>query len=207
MRRLIVALVTVVVGFVVLAGVVLALAWAGLVPVAATAHHSGPVEEALEMAFDAGVARGSRGLQPPADIDSPEMQRIGLIHYQDMCASCHGAPGVEPSEIGKGLYPHPPLLERHKRASVAKTYWVVKNGARDTGMPAFGETHTERELWAMAAFAVAMAHMTPEEYAHRLAELGTTAETTASVAPGEPAAASSAAPSRAQPAASPHGHR
>jgi len=207
MRRLIVALLTVVIGLVVLAGVALALAWQGLIPVAATAHHIGPVEEALEMAFDAGVARGSRGLQPPSDVDSPEMQRIGLIHYQDMCASCHGAPGVERSEIGKGLYPHPPLLERHKRASVVKTYWVVKNGARDTGMPEFGSTHSDRELWAMAAFAVAMAHMTPEEYAHRLAELGATAEATAPVPPGVPAAPSSAAPSRAQAAATPHGHR
>jgi mono/diheme cytochrome c family protein len=207
MRKLIGTLLTVVVGLLVLGGVALAMAWAGLIPVAATAHHSGAVEEVLEMAFDNAVARSSKDLQPPADVDSPEMQRLGLLHYQDMCATCHGAPGVERSEIGKGLYPHPPLLERHKRASVAKTYWVVKHGVRDTGMPSFGETHSDRELWAMAAFAVAMAHMTPEEYARRLAELGTTAEPTAPIPAGEASAAPHAHAPGAPAAATPHGHR
>jgi hypothetical protein len=84
---------------------------------------------------------------------------------------------------------------------------VVKHGVRDTGMPAFGETHSDRELWAMAAFAVAMAHMTPEEYARRLAELGTTAEPTAPIPAGEASAAPHAHAPGAPAAATPHGHR
>jgi mono/diheme cytochrome c family protein len=156
-----------------LVGVVaVVLAYAGVVPVAAGQHHFGLIEWYLETAADHAVDRGGAGVQPPSGVDSPQMLQMGLVHYQEMCVTCHGAPGVEPSEIGKGLYPDPPLLERKKRARLGPTYWIVKNGIRDTGMPAFGATHTEQELWAIAAFAVAMPHMTPEEYARRTTEAG-----------------------------------
>jgi len=88
----------------------------------------------------------------------------GQTLFNEHCVLCHGAPGLEPSELAKGLYPHPPLLERKKHLQVGAVYWIVKNGVRDTGMPAFGPTHDEQELWAIAAFTAKMPHLTPAQY-------------------------------------------
>jgi mono/diheme cytochrome c family protein len=164
MGRIATAIVSILAFIALCCGVAVAMAMAGLVPVAAGSHHFAPVEWFLETAADEAVDRGGESVHPPPGVDSPEMMRMGLQHYQEMCVTCHGAPGIEPSEIAKGLYPHPPLLERKKRLHIGSTYWIVKNGVRDTGMPAFGPTHSEQELWAIAAFTVKMPHLTPQQY-------------------------------------------
>ncbi|HEV8630897.1 MAG TPA: cytochrome c [Thermoanaerobaculia bacterium] len=172
MRRLATAAVTLLVALLLGGAILVTLAYAGLVPVAAGQHHLGLVEWYLETAADRAVDRGGDRVQAPPDVNSPEMLRLGLVHYQTICVTCHGAPGVKPSDIGAGLYPDPPRLARRKRARIGPTYWIVKNGIRDSGMPAFGKTQDERELWAIAAFTVAMPHLSAAEYAQRAKEAG-----------------------------------
>ena len=164
MGRLATAFVTILVFIVVVCAVAVVMAMTGMVPIAAGKHHIAPIEWFLETAADEAVDRGGEGVHPPPGVDSPEMLRMGIQHYQEMCVLCHGAPGLEPSELAKGLYPHPPLLERKKHLQVGAVYWIVKNGVRDTGMPAFGPTHDEQELWAIAAFTAKMPHLTPAQY-------------------------------------------
>lgn len=82
-----------------------------------------------------------------------------------MCTICHGAPGVERGEIGKGLKPKPPDLSKVAREmSSAEIYWVLQNGIRHTGMPSFGATHSTEDLRAVTAFVERLADMSPEEY-------------------------------------------
>ena len=40
-----------------------------------------------------------------------------------------------------------------------------KHGVKMTGMPAFGPTHDDKELWGIAAFVSQLPAMTPERYA------------------------------------------
>ena len=64
-----------------------------------------------------------------------------------MCVVCHGAPGKEPSYIRQGLRPEPPnLAESSKRWGGAELFWIIKNGIKMTGMPAFGPTHQDEEI-------------------------------------------------------------
>jgi hypothetical protein len=42
-------------------------------------------------------------------------------------------------------------------------YWVVANGIRMTGMPAFSPTHKPDEIWKMVAFVRHMPEITKEE--------------------------------------------
>lgn len=53
-----------------------------------------------------------------------------------MCATCHGAPGKDPGEIGLGLTPQPPRLEEEASLvwSAQEMFWIVKNDIRMTGM-------------------------------------------------------------------------
>ena len=88
-----------------------------------------------------------------------------------MCELCHGAPGVEPSEVGKGLSPDPPLLMRAANDwTVEQIYWLATHGVGDTGMPAFGATQEEQVRWAIAHFVTQLPNLTPAEYQRLVAE-------------------------------------
>jgi mono/diheme cytochrome c family protein len=101
------------------------------------------------------------------DRDDPKLLAVGLAHYNDMCITCHGAPGVPPSEIARGLNPPAPRLWSDDSQSVTdgELYWTVENGIRMTGMPAFGPTHGDAELRAIAAFVRRLPKLRDGEYA------------------------------------------
>ncbi len=68
--------------------------------------------------------------------------------------TCHGAPGVDASAIGEGLNPPAPdlTLPKVQGRTDGELFWLVQNGLRMTGMPAFGPTHPEEEIWKIVAF-------------------------------------------------------
>ena len=46
--------------------------------------------------------------------------------------------------MGQGLSPYPPELATVSgEANPKELFWIVKNGIKMTGMPAFGVTHTD----------------------------------------------------------------
>lgn len=139
--------------------------WSGAYNIAAVEPHSTAVAWLLETFRDRSIARHSEDVQPPPLAD-PDLTQAGLQHYHAMCVVCHGAPGQEPSEIGQGLNPAPPKLDAEavQARSDAQLYWIIKNGIKMTGMPAFGKTHGERELWALVAFLRRLPGMEPQEY-------------------------------------------
>jgi mono/diheme cytochrome c family protein len=156
----------------VLIAAVLGFIYSGLYDVAASSPDEGLIGWALETTQERSVHRRAEEIQPPP-LDDPAMIRAGLIHYHEMCTVCHGAPGVKISEIGQGLNPTPPELAGeagHEEAG--EMFWVVKNGIKMTGMPAFGATHTDQEVWAIIAFLKRMAGLSPEEYQKMVEEVG-----------------------------------
>jgi len=167
--------------------------FSGAYSVAAVPIQRGILEQQLARISDRSVARHAEGIQAPPLTD-PAMIRMGAAHYRDMCVTCHGAPGVKPSEIGAGLNPHPPnLVHSAGDMAPAELYWVVKNGIKMTGMPAFGPTHDERELWAMIAFVEQFPRMSPEAYQAAVAAAGPSEEEEHG-APGQPGKPPAAAP-------------
>ncbi len=150
-------------------GMALAVMWWGVVYIGADCPHSQPIRWYLSETMESSVKKHAQGLQAPpqARVSIPE----GVSHYDHMCALCHGAPGVERSEIGNGLSPHPPaLVETADDWTVEQVYWLVAHGVGDTGMPAFGITHEEQDLWAVAYFVKQLPRLTPEEYQKLVAE-------------------------------------
>lgn len=142
-------------------------AWLGYYNVAASEPHAGFVRASLQTIRDNSIERHARaypGAGPP--LDEPEMIRTGASHYaREGCAGCHGGPGAPQGEIAKHMLPQPPDLTRTAaRWTDAELFWIMQNGIKLTGMPAFGPTHDEDELWAMVAFVRKLPTMTPEEY-------------------------------------------
>lgn len=138
--------------------------YTGQYDVAATKPHTKITEFILDIATEKSIRSHAAGIAVPS-LDDESMVKTGFNHYDEMCVGCHGAPGIKPSEIGKGLYPEPPELpDEIDEFSSEELYWVTKNGIKMTGMPAFGSTHSEEELWSIVAFLKQLPDLTPEEY-------------------------------------------
>ena len=146
----------------VLAGIGAFLVHTGRLPVAATTPPDLVDRVAMTAKFKA-VQRGGNGLQVTLLTDAASIAR-GREHYVENCLPCHGAPGVKPAEFAQGMNPVPPDIDGAlQNYTDAQLFWVIKNGIRATGMPAFGVNHKDEEIAAIAAFVRHAPHLTPEE--------------------------------------------
>ncbi|WP_292992802.1 cytochrome c [Nitrosomonas sp.] len=143
----------------------------GAYNMAATDKHWGITEKIIEWIRESSIEARAKNLEVPP-LDNAELLLIGAVHYNAMCTTCHLAPGLKPTELSIGLYPQAPVF--HQRESVddpikklehiREYFWVIKNGLKMTAMPAWGLSHDDDSIWAMAAFVLKMNHMTPEQY-------------------------------------------
>jgi mono/diheme cytochrome c family protein len=99
------------------------------------------------------VSRQARSLSVPGVEGSAAIAK-GLDHYAENCLPCHGARGVDGMEFREGMFPAPPAMDEDQvqHWSDRELFWIVKNGIRMTGMPAFGGNHSDDEIAAIVAF-------------------------------------------------------
>lgn len=77
----------------------------------------------------------------------------GMKVYTMNCAVCHGGVDRQVAVLGKSFYPPAPSLILHPPDdSEWHLYYVIRNGVRYTGMPAWDKTLTEPEMWKVTAF-------------------------------------------------------
>ena len=148
--------------------------WSGSYNVAATVPHWKITHWLIGEVRERSISAQSRGIIVPS-LKDPKLLNIGLSNYHAMCRLCHNAPGYSRTEISKGLYPSPPDLASEdvvKQLSDAELYWVIKNGIKMTGMPAFGSTHSKDELWGIVIFVKRLPNLKPEEYARMVKTAG-----------------------------------
>jgi mono/diheme cytochrome c family protein len=138
--------------------------YSGVYDVAASEPHWTPTLWLLETARLRSIKAHAKGIVPPCDLAKPERLVAGTSHYSEHCASCHGGPGVDPDDMAGGMYPKPPsLTDVSKRFSPEELFWILKNGIKMTGMPAWAD-HSDDELWNAVAFLERLPGMTPDEY-------------------------------------------
>jgi len=120
---------------------------------------------------ESSIERRAQAIQAPV-LDGVNRIENGFRGYREMCVICHGTPGGKPSPLAQGLNPEPPdLSEDEGHMSDAELFWVIKNGIRMTGMPAWGPSHDDEELWDIVAFVKTLPDMSAAEYGaldHRL---------------------------------------
>jgi mono/diheme cytochrome c family protein len=152
------------VGVLVVAAAAAIVAASGTYNVAAV-NPPGKMETRLAgFAMNKSVARRAPAGKNPL-VPSAEVLREGFSHYKENCVVCHGAPGVDAAELGMGLNPPAPdlTLPRVQARSDGQIFWIVSNGIRMTGMPAFSPTHKPDEIWKVVAFVRHLEEITPEE--------------------------------------------
>ena len=139
-------------------------------------------------------------LSIPADVNQqqnpfggkPDTWREARDHYADHCAVCHGRDGKGRTEVGANMYPRVPDLtsaEVQSRSDGA-LFYIIQNGVRWTGMPAWKQEHSAEDTWKLVSFIRKTPTLTEADL-----------QTEEGVAtPGE-------RPHTDQPGARPHGHR
>lgn len=123
--------------------------------------------------LEAGLARRARSLLIPSSARdlrnplpaTPEVVAEGRAHFADHCASCHANDGGGDTPLGRGLYPRAPDMRRPEtqRLTDGELFWIIQNGVRFTGMPAWGEPGRESESWELVHFIRRLPALTPEE--------------------------------------------
>jgi mono/diheme cytochrome c family protein len=140
--------------------------WSGSLDVSAINSPSPAIEWALHSVMQRSVRAHASGIQPPPNLADRAAQGAG--DFDEMCVECHGAPGKERGEIGRGLNPRPPnLVDAAPLWSSSELFWIIKNGVQMTGMPAFGPTHDDDRIWAIVSFVQQLPKMTPAQYGQR----------------------------------------
>lgn len=119
----------------------------------------------LHNTYEHSLGTAAAGIVVPPDLETPAAVRAGAKLYGDECVYCHGAPGEEATGLAKGLNPQPPVLLAADRNNLPnETFWVVKNGVRMSGMPAWGKSYGDQQIWSVAAFLHQKRGVSPAEY-------------------------------------------
>ena len=139
--------------------------------------HDGLSARAKPTALETAIARTARKMAAPSGAhnqkspvaDSPDVQHEARLHFADHCAICHGNDGSGDTTIGNGLYPKPPDLrdDQTQKLSDGDIFWIIENGVRLTGMPAFGggseSDHDVEDTWKLVHFIRHLPTLTPAE--------------------------------------------
>ena len=135
----------------------------GVFDIAADTPHSQPVYWLMQKVREYSIAaRASDAV--PGDLGDEKRIVSGAGQYAEMCATCHLAPGMQRTEISRGLYPRAPELRRGSALTPAEEFWVIKHGIKMSGMPAWGATHDDDIIWDMVAFLRKFPGLTAEQY-------------------------------------------
>ena len=147
-----------------------------VVAVASSLLHDGLSARTTPTKFEIMVARNVRHLAIPSNarlaqnplLDSPEDLRDAQLHFADHCAICHANDGGGQTMIGGGLYPKPPDLRLPETQNLTdgELFWIIENGVRFTGMPAFsngGEHGGMQGSWKLVHFIRHLPHLTAAE--------------------------------------------
>ena len=91
--------------------------------------------------------------------------RESADHFDDHCATCHGADGRGHTEIGGYMYPPVPDLADPaiQQMSDGDLFYIIQNGVRWTGMPGWRKEHTPEDTWKLVSFVRRVPSLTAED--------------------------------------------
>jgi cytochrome c553 len=154
----------------VVGAVVFLVAVSGVYSVAASKGHFLVTRLFLEIGMRRSVSTHSLGVAEPPPLADPDRIRLGASAFQGGCAICHGSPIHATNPIALGMLPSPPdLREQVRKWSPEELFWIVKNGIKYTGMPAWPTQDRDDEVWSMVAFLLKLPELDAAAYL-RLAE-------------------------------------
>jgi mono/diheme cytochrome c family protein len=115
----------------------------------------GKMERFLVTKFlSSSIHRASRRSIAPPPRDMKAGLEEGDNLYGAECAACHGLDGHSPTDAGRWMYPRAADLTSNEvqQYSDRELFWIVSNGIRFTGMPAFARVETNEHIWDLVLY-------------------------------------------------------
>src|SRR5260370_259632 len=96
---------------------------------------------------------------------TPEVLNEARADFADHCATCQSNDGSGKTQIGQNLYPKTPdmRLPDTQNLTDGEIYYVIHNGIRLTGMPAWGMEEKDDDSWKLVVFIRHLPQVTPAE--------------------------------------------
>ena len=134
----------------------------GLMPANADARPSKLETWAAKTSLHATLRREAPKTPNPLPVTDQNLL-AGIKLYGENCIVCHGASDAQPSNVALGLYQRAPQLGKDgvEDDPAGVTYWRVYHGIRLTGMPSFGHTLNETQVWQVTLFLQNMDKLPP----------------------------------------------
>ena len=100
------------------------------------------------------VQRGSSDGVPAPPRDRLAGVKEGEKLFGTECAACHGLSGSDPTDAGRWMYPRAANLKSRDSQSYSdqEVFWIIKNGIRLSGMPAFGRVEPDEHIWDLVFY-------------------------------------------------------
>ncbi len=91
---------------------------------------------------------------PDWDTDaSGDLIALGAGHYATACTACHGSPATGSMATTQAMVPEPPPIEEAVSDwQPNELHWIVENGIKMTGMPAWPVKERGDEVWSVVAY-------------------------------------------------------
>ena len=137
----------------------------GVISMAATGR-TNPVDRMGQVMWESSMFWRAPDEKNPFADDASAVA-AGFESYKLMCVHCHGAPNVDRAQWARGMHPLPPDLTAGdvQERSDGKLFYIVKEGVRGAGMPAFGRDHGDEDIWHIVAFMRKFGSLTEEQEA------------------------------------------
>lgn len=125
----------------------------GLYDVSARDGHLPGVAWALHATFLNSVHLRANAPEVMPDLTDPDLIALGARHFAGACVICHATPTTQRSATVRRMLPEPPpITEIAMDWSPAELHWIVYNGIKMSGMPAWPGDHRADEVWAVVAY-------------------------------------------------------
>ncbi|HEV3091364.1 MAG TPA: c-type cytochrome [Candidatus Cybelea sp.] len=126
---------------------------AGIVPANADGKPSHLERWMAKTSLHASLSREAPKTPNPVPLNDANLV-AGIKLYAANCAVCHGAADAQPSNVAQGLYQKPPQLAKDgvEDDPDGVTYWKIAHGIRLTGMPSFGKSLNDQQVWQLTLF-------------------------------------------------------
>ena len=118
-------------------------------------HEPGPAETRLaNFSKRYFIYRASRHGIPPRPQDTKASIERGGSHYGLDCSICHADDGRSQRTPGLWMYPRASDLTSKQVQSYSdqELFWIIQNGIRYTGMPAFGDVESPDRVWDLVNY-------------------------------------------------------
>ncbi|NKX29548.1 cytochrome C [Rhodobacteraceae bacterium R_SAG6] len=125
----------------------------GLYNVSARVGHWPGVSWVLHTTFRNSVRLRASSPEEVPPLDDPDLIALGAAHYATACAFCHATPDELRSATARAMTPAPPHIEEAvSRWQPNEMHWIVKNGVKMSGMPAWPAQGRDEEVWSVVAY-------------------------------------------------------